>query len=191
MNAHDNTPIFGNERCALCAALISQERAYAVLGHIYKSMAKWRGIKFVLPARLALCARTNDQDIIHFSRQLGVLLKSGTALVDALNVLTSNQKNPRLKRVITEIREAIISGESLAGALERYGAATKSFEHAINISRRCKNFYLCGVFTPELLKRIDEARSIEKSFDIIKIVDDEKEREKFFKELFHHTLRII
>lgn len=85
----------------------------------------------------------------------------------------------------------IKGGIDPAGALERYGAATKSFEHAINKSKRCKNFYLCGIFTSELLKRIDETRLIEESFDIIKIVNDQEEREKFFKELFHHTLRLI
>ena len=33
-------------------------------------------------------------------------------------------------------------GTDSAGALERYGAAKKSFEHAIEVSPRCKNFYI-------------------------------------------------
>lgn len=85
----------------------------------------------------------------------------------------------------------IKGGTDPAGALERYGAATKSFQHSIASSKRCKNFYLTAVFTAELERRINEDRLVEKAFDIIKILDDPTERAKFFKEIFHHTLRII
>jgi hypothetical protein len=44
----------------------------------------------------------------------------------------------------------IKGGIDPAGALERYGAATKSFQHALKESQRCKNFFLSAVFTPEL-----------------------------------------
>lgn len=89
--------------------------------------------------------------------------------------------------VVIEIK----GGTDPAGALERYGAATKSFQHSVETSKRCKNFYLAAVFTPELERRINKDRLVEKAFDIIKILDDPGEREKFFKEIFHHALRII
>lgn len=41
----------------------------------------------------------------------------------------------------------IKGGIDPAGALERHGAATKSFQHAIEGNPRCKNFYLGGVYT--------------------------------------------
>lgn len=85
----------------------------------------------------------------------------------------------------------IKGGIDPAGALERYGAATKSFEHSIKVCTQCKNFYLCAAITPELKRRIKETRLVEKIFDIIEIIENQKERESFFKELFHHTLRII
>jgi len=85
----------------------------------------------------------------------------------------------------------IKGGTDPAGALERYGAATKSFQHSIEINRRCKNFYLCAVFTKELKKRINEDRLVEKSFDIIKLIQNPTYRSDFFKEIFHHTLRLI
>ena len=85
----------------------------------------------------------------------------------------------------------IKGGIDPAGALERYGAATKSFQHAIAISSRCKNFYLGAVFTPELERRISEDRLVEKTFNIIEILDDPAARERFFTELFHHVLRIV
>jgi hypothetical protein len=88
--------------------------------------------------------------------------------------------------VVVEIK----GGIDPAGALERYGAATKSFQHAVRVSPRCKNFYLGAVYTPELERRISEDRLVEKTFNIIEILDRPQARERFFRELFHHTLRI-
>lgn len=85
----------------------------------------------------------------------------------------------------------IKGGTDPAGALERYGAATKSFQHSIQTSRRCKNFYLAAVFTEELDRRINDDRLVEKSFDIIDILDDPETRKQFFNEIFHHVLRMV
>lgn len=84
----------------------------------------------------------------------------------------------------------IKGGIDPAGALERYGAATKSFQHALSISSNCKNFFLSAVFTPELERRIQKDRLIEKYFDIIKILEDSALRDRFFEEVFHYTLRV-
>lgn len=88
--------------------------------------------------------------------------------------------------VVVEIK----GGTDPAGALERYGAATKSFQHSLESNRKCKNFYISAVFTDELSRRIKEERLIEKSFDLIKLIEDPEVRETFFKEIFHHSLRI-
>lgn len=85
----------------------------------------------------------------------------------------------------------IKGGIDPAGALERYGAATKSFQNAIASSPRCENFYLGAVFTPELQRRIASDRLVKKTFNIIEILGERKTREKFFKEVFHYTLRIL
>ncbi len=84
----------------------------------------------------------------------------------------------------------IKGGIDPAGALERYGAAMKSFEHAIQQSSRCRNFYLGGVFTGELNRRIKDDRLVEKTYSIIELLQDEAMRSDFFDELFNHTLRI-
>lgn len=88
--------------------------------------------------------------------------------------------------VVVEIK----GGIDPAGALERYGAATKSFQHATNVSPRCRNFYLGAVFTDELSRRITSDRLVEKTFSIIEVLDDPTVRDEFLTELFHHTLRI-
>lgn len=84
----------------------------------------------------------------------------------------------------------IKGGIDPAGALERYGAATKSFQHALNTSQRCKNFLLSAVYTSELKSRIQNDRLVEKFYDIIDILEEPEKRDEFFTELFHYTLRI-
>lgn len=85
----------------------------------------------------------------------------------------------------------IKGGTDAAGALERYGAATKSFQHSLETSKRCRNFYLAAIITPELERRINDDRLVEKAFDIIEILDTPDSRNKFFNEVFHHALRLI
>ncbi len=82
-------------------------------------------------------------------------------------------------------------GTDPAGALERYGAAKKSCEEAIRHNPHCKNFYIGGVFTPELKKRIQRDRLVEFTYSIIDLLEQEKVRSGFFDELFHHVLRIV
>lgn len=98
----------------------------------------------------------------------------------------SFEKNGELLAVI-EIK----GGIDPAGALERYGAATKSFQHSLKRSPKCKNFFLSAVYTTELTKRIQIDRLVEKYYDIVEILEDKKKRDEFFQELFHYTLRII
>ncbi|NIR73324.1 hypothetical protein GWN42_32460 [candidate division KSB1 bacterium] len=85
----------------------------------------------------------------------------------------------------------IKGGTDAAGALERYGAATKSFQHSLEASKRCRNFYLAAVFTPELERRMNDDRLVEKAFDIIDILDEPEVRSEFFTEVFHHALRLL
>ncbi len=85
----------------------------------------------------------------------------------------------------------IKGGIDPAGALERYGAATKSFQHSLKESNRCKNFFLSAVYTPELQNRIQDDRLVEKYYDIIEILEKPSIRDDFFNELFHYCLRLI
>jgi len=85
----------------------------------------------------------------------------------------------------------IKGGIDPAGALERYGAAKKSFEHAVRHSGRCKNFYIGGVVTVELKRRIQADRLVEQTYEMIELLRSDEYRQKFFTELFHHTLRIF
>src|SRR5437667_5900982 len=85
-------------------------------------------------------------------------LKGGVVMEFSAEPDISFTQNDELKAIV-EIK----GGIDPAGALERYGAAKKSFEHAVQRSSRCRNFYLGGVFTPELQRRIDADRLVEKT----------------------------
>lgn len=85
----------------------------------------------------------------------------------------------------------IKGGVDPAGALERYGAATKSFSHALSINPQCQNFFLSAVFTKELSSRISQDRSINKHFNVVDILQHKVVRGEFLAELFHHTLRLV
>ena len=84
----------------------------------------------------------------------------------------------------------IKGGIDPAGALERYGAATKSFQQSLAESPHCRNFLLSAVYTPELKRRIRDDRLVDKYFDIVSILEDTKTRMEFFNELFHFALRL-
>jgi hypothetical protein len=114
------------------------------------------------------------------------VLTNGIAMHFGSDPDVSFEKQGKLLAIL-EIK----GGIDPAGALERYGAAKKSFEHAMQTSPRCKTFYLGGVFTPELKKRMSADRLVENSFSIIDILQQSSYRENFLKELFHHTLRLV
>ncbi len=84
----------------------------------------------------------------------------------------------------------IKGGIDSAGALERYGAAKKTFEHAVNTSPRCETFLLTAVETREVAARLEADRLVRHPYDIIRLIEDPEYREKFFDELFNHALRL-
>jgi len=70
-----------------------------------------------------------------------------------------------------------------AGALERYGAAKKSFERAARENPRVTNIYLAACITPEVKRRIDADRLVNKVFDLAEILGDSNKRAEFLEYL--------
>jgi general secretion pathway protein F len=67
-----------------------------------------------------LFQRIRTQEISVMTRQLATLLRAGLPLVSSLNALTDQIENPKLKKVITQIRERVNEGSSLAAAMEEF-----------------------------------------------------------------------
>ena len=72
---------------------------------------------------LSRASRVKPQEIIMFSRQLALLLESGTDIVTSLDLLQAQATNPTLKKAIGEIASDIRSGTSLSKALAKHPRA--------------------------------------------------------------------
>ncbi len=64
--------------------------------------------------------RISSSDLALTTRQLGILLTSGATLTEALEVLADEGSNGKFKAIIIRIKESVLGGSSLAGALEDY-----------------------------------------------------------------------
>ncbi len=72
---------------------------------------------------LSRFSRIKPREIIMFSRQLALLLESGTDIVASLELLQSQVTNQTLKRIIDEVASDIRGGSSLSVALQKHPRA--------------------------------------------------------------------
>ena len=68
----------------------------------------------------ALFSRIRIQEISIMTRQMATLVGAGLPIVEALNALIDQTENVRLKKVITQVRENVNEGSSLADAMSRF-----------------------------------------------------------------------
>ncbi len=71
-------------------------------------------------------ARTKSTEIVMFSRQLALLLESGTDIVTSLDLLKEQITNQNLQKMITQIAADIRGGSSLSNALSKHPQAFSS-----------------------------------------------------------------
>ena len=60
------------------------------------------------------------QDIATFSRQIATMIKSGVPIVQALEIIGSGNKNPRMQKLVGGIRNDIENGSSIYEALSKH-----------------------------------------------------------------------
>lgn len=70
------------------------------------------------PARGARAGKASD--LVHFFRQLSILISTHTPLAEALEVLAKQSKNSPLGPVITDLRQQVEQGESLSQAMRAH-----------------------------------------------------------------------
>ncbi len=71
-------------------------------------------------ALFSIFGRVGKTQIIDFTKQMATLLNSGIKLTEALSVLTLQTSDARFKNAIGDIRDRVVTGESLADALKEY-----------------------------------------------------------------------
>ena len=65
-------------------------------------------------------SRVTPKDIAFFSRQMATMMKSGVPIVSALDIIGSGHKNPRMKKMVDNIRTDIEGGSSLYEAVSKH-----------------------------------------------------------------------
>ncbi len=70
-----------------------------------------------------LVTRVTQQDISVMTRQLATLLAAGLPLIESLNALIEQVDNLKLKRMITNVRDRVNEGASLADAMRQSSKA--------------------------------------------------------------------
>lgn len=69
---------------------------------------------------MSMMSRAKKTQTIDFTKQLSTMLNSGIKLTEALSVLTMQTSDLRFRNVLTEIRDRVITGESLADTMKDY-----------------------------------------------------------------------
>ncbi|HVA46762.1 MAG TPA: XcyI family restriction endonuclease [Pirellulales bacterium] len=71
------------------------------------------------------------------------------------------------------------AGTDPAGALERLGAAMKSFENDRNLNPRVQTVYVVRCMTPELRKRISQGGFFDQTFGLSELLSDQRSQQTF------------
>lgn len=64
--------------------------------------------------------KINIQDLALFTRQLATLIKANVPIVDALAAIAEQFENERMKLIVTDVKEQVNEGASLAASLSKY-----------------------------------------------------------------------
>ncbi|WP_420010175.1 type II secretion system F family protein [Xanthomonas sacchari] len=65
-------------------------------------------------------SKITPKDIAFFSRQMATMMKSGVPIVGSLEIIASGHKNPRMKKMVDQIRTDIEGGSSLYEAISKH-----------------------------------------------------------------------
>lgn len=63
-------------------------------------------------------SKGGKRQIIDFTKQMAILLNSGIKLTEALSVLTMQASDARFKNTLTDMRDRVVTGESLTDAMK-------------------------------------------------------------------------
>ena len=104
---------------------VSEEAATQLLGYGgYRVVSLKTKARFINKEKLlARFTRIKPQQIVMFSRQLALLLESGTDIATSLDLLQEQTDNQTLGKIIAEVASDIRGGSSLSAALSKHPRA--------------------------------------------------------------------
>lgn len=71
------------------------------------------GLKFMQP-------KVTMKDVIVFTRNFSTMIDAGLTLVKCIEILSDQQDNSTFKRVLTEVKESVVTGASLSESLRKF-----------------------------------------------------------------------
>ena len=80
------------------------------------------GDKKFSPSHPIFTPKVKADDLMLFTRQFGILLKTGVPILQALSVLELQVKSPTLSNVISEIRDSIRKGMKISESMQQHPA---------------------------------------------------------------------
>ena len=109
----------------------TEEAATQLLGYGgYKVVSLREAVPFLdIERLLARFTRIKPTEIVMFSRQLALLLESGTDIVTSLDLLQEQTDNKILRTIIGEVAADIRSGSALSAALSKHPRAFSPMYH--------------------------------------------------------------
>lgn len=107
----------------------SREAALTLLQkhQLFVTFLETAEVKPILARKIKLFERISKKDIVTFSRQLSLLFKAKIPLIEALQTLAEQTKNPGFKEKILAISEEIEGGTPFSQALVRHPKLFSSF----------------------------------------------------------------
>ncbi len=73
-----------------------------------------------------LKAKVPEKDVVIFTRQFSTMINAGLPIIQCLEIQSTQQENKEFKKVLTAIKEAVETGETLADALRKHPTAFDS-----------------------------------------------------------------
>lgn len=80
-----------------------------------------KGLPFRLSLPFAGKKRIPADEFLAFNQEIAALLKAGLPLLQALDLMLERMEDPRLRTVLTEIRDRVRTGEELSEAFASFG----------------------------------------------------------------------
>jgi len=115
----------------------------------------------------------------------GIVLKSGTVLRFASEPDVECRGKDKKLICVIEIK----GSADKAGAQTRLGETKKSFTKAKLENPRCHTIFLPSVLTDAVRAQLRTEREIDQVFNLLEILNDDRKREEFLKEVFKYRLR--
>ena len=124
-----------------------------------------------------------DEQLGHIERYRGILLTNGTSILFSSDPDVSLLNQNGATVCVLEVK----GGSDPAGALERYGAAKKSFEEIRRMSPGVTTILVASCITPEVHTRIQQDTLISSYYNLTGLLsEDSATFEKFIQETLSH-----